>query len=229
MTLTKLAQRIIVKDRAGVLAGMPGIEDRLREYGYTSLIGIDEAGRGPLAGPVVAAAVMLPEELEIPGLDDSKKLTPVKREMVFDQIVSSEAAYAVGIVDNEMIDRINILKASMRAMAQAVAKLDCPNAFLLVDGHLPVPNIEYPQLAVINGDIWCPSISAASVIAKVTRDRIMDHYDRLYPQFSFARHRGYATADHIRELKEHGPTPIHRQSYRPVSEIVHQVEMALAE
>jgi len=229
VTVDLLAQKIVMKGRAGVLRGVPGLEESLRGYGYYRIIGIDEAGRGPLAGPVVAAAVILPEGMVIDGLDDSKKLTALKREIIFDQIVSSEAAYAVGIVDNEMIDRINILRASMRAMAQAVGKLKCKDAFVLIDGHLPVPNLEFPQLAVIEGDAFCPSISAASIIAKVTRDRIMDHYANLYPQFTFGRHRGYATADHIGELKKYGPTPIHRQSYRPVQEMIYQTEMALTE
>jgi len=224
-----LAQQIVIKGRAGVLRGVPGLEDSIRNKGYNRIVGIDEAGRGPLAGPVVAAAVILPQGMVIEGLDDSKKLTALKREIIFDQIVSSEAAYAIGIVDNEMIDRINILKASLRAMAQAVSKLKCKDAFALVDGHLTVPNLDFPQLAVIEGDAFCPSISAASIIAKVTRDRIMDHYANLYPQFAFARHRGYATADHIRELKKHGPTPIHRQSYRPVQEMMFQTEMAFTE
>jgi len=224
-----LAQKIIIKGRAGVLSAMPGIEDKLRENGYADIVGVDEAGRGPLAGPVVAAAVILPADFEIDGIDDSKKLSALNREKAFDRIVSSEAAYAVGIVDNEMIDRINILRASMRAMTQAVAKLNCREPFILIDGHLPVPNLEYPQLAVIEGDGCCPSIAAASIIAKVTRDRIMDHYANLYPQFSFSRHKGYATPNHMRELKENGPTPIHRQSYRPVHAILNEPELALAE
>ncbi len=224
-----LAKKIVMKGRAGVLHGVPGLEESIRDRGYHRIIGIDEAGRGPLAGPVVAAAVMLPEGMIIDGLDDSKKLTALRREIIFDRIVSSDAAYAVGIVDNEMIDRINILRASMRAMAQAVGKLKCRDAFVLTDGHLPVPNLEHPQLAVIEGDAFCPSISAASIMAKVTRDRIMDHYANLYPHFTFGRHRGYATADHLRELKKHGPTPIHRHSYRPVQEMLYQTEMALSE
>ena len=220
-----ITQKMVINDQGGTLAGVAGIEQRLRQHGYAGIIGVDVAGRGPLAGPVVAAAVMLPEGLVIEGVDDSKKLTPARREIVFDRIVSSEAAYAVGIVDNEMIDRINILKASLRAMAQAVGKIKCREALVLVDGHLTIPNLDLPQLAVVGGDALCPSISAASIIAKVTRDRIMDHYARIYPQFSFARHKGYATAEHFRELELYGPTPIHRQSFRPVLDMVTQVEM----
>lgn len=229
MGVDLLAQKIVIKGRAGILTGVPGVEDKLRGYGYADIIGVDEAGRGPLAGPVVAAAVILPKGFELHGIDDSKKLNALNREKAFDRIVSSRAAYAVGIVDNEMIDRINILRASMRAMTQAVAKLTCRSPFVLIDGHLPVPNLDYPQLAVIGGDGCCPSIAAASIIAKVTRDRIMDHYANLYPDFSFSRHKGYATPEHMKELKLHGPTPIHRQSYKPVHAIVHEPELALAE
>jgi ribonuclease HII len=222
-----MTQGVLLKDDVDAAAGLRGLEDRLREKGFDRIIGADEAGRGPLAGPVVAAAVALPEGLVIEGLDDSKKLTPARREVVFDRIIASEAAYAVGIVDNEMIDRINILRASLKAMAQAVTKLKCPQAFVLVDGRQMIPNLEYPQLAIVGGDAICPSISAASVVAKVTRDRIMDHYAKLYPDFSFQKHRGYPTADHLKELRLFGPTPIHRVSYRPVQELVSQVEMAL--
>ena len=224
-----MAQKIFINDRTGFLQGAGDLEERLRKNGYRQIIGADEAGRGPLAGPVVAAAVLIPEGTSIDGLDDSKKITPARRELIFDRIIASEAAYAVGIVDNEMIDRINILRASLRAMAQAVAKLKCQNAFVLVDGNHTIPNLEFPQMAVIGGDAICPSISAASIIAKVTRDRIMDHYARLYPQFAFGKHRGYPTADHIKELHQHGPTPIHRVSFKPVQEIISQLEMSLVQ
>jgi ribonuclease HII len=175
----------------------------------------------------VAAAAMLPEGTVIEGLDDSKKMSPAKRDIVFDRIVASDAVYAVGIVDNEMIDRINILRASLRAMAQAVGKLECRDAFVVVDGNQTIPNLEFPQMAVIGGDSVCPSISAASIVAKVTRDRIMDRYDSLYPHFAFAKHRGYPTAEHLKELHMHGPTPIHRVSFRPVHEMISQLEMSL--
>jgi len=224
-----MAQKIFINDRIGLLQGAGDLEERLRQNGYQHIIGADEAGRGPLAGPVVAAAVLLPEGTVIEDLDDSKKLTPAKRELVFDRIIASEAAYAVGIVDNEMIDRINILRSSLRAMAQAVAKLKCREAFVLVDGNHTIPNLDFPQMAVIGGDAVCPSISAASIIAKVTRDRIMDHYARLYPHFAFGKHRGYPTAEHIKELHQHGPTPIHRVSFKPVQELISQLEMSLSQ
>jgi ribonuclease HII len=222
-----MARKILINDEIGLLGGTGGLEDRLRLNGYHDIIGADEAGRGPLAGPVVAAAVLIPEEIVIEGLEDSKKMTPARRDFVFDRIVASDAAYAVGIVDNEMIDRINILRASLRAMALAVGKLKCRSGFVLVDGNHTIPNLDFPQLAVIGGDAVCPSISAASIIAKVTRDRIMDHYAKLYPQFTFSRHRGYPTADHIKELRQNGPTPIHRVSFKPVQEMVSQLEMSL--
>lgn len=221
-----MSNRILINDEIGLLGGPGGLEEHLRRNGYHTIIGADEAGRGPLAGPVVAAAVMFPEGRIIDGLEDSKKLTPVKRELLFDRIVASDAAYAVGIVDNEMIDRINILRASLYAMGQAVGKLKCRHAFILVDGRQTIPNLDFPQLAVVSGDALCPSIAAASIIAKVTRDRIMDHYDNLYPDFSFARHKGYPTAEHLNELRQYGPTPIHRVSFRPVQEMSSQLEMS---
>lgn len=190
-------------------------------------MGVDEAGRGPLAGPVVAAAVILPDDLIIVGLDDSKKLSATRREIIFDEIVSSSAAYAVGIVENEMIDRINILRGSLRAMAQAVGKVAVRPNLVLVDGNQPIPGMDYPQMTVIEGDASCRSIAAASILAKVTRDRIMDHYAEIYPQFSFRKHRGYPTAEHLKELRLYGPTPIHRRTFRPVQEMISQVELKL--
>ncbi len=220
-------QRIILNNEAGLLGGVSGIEQRLRQHGYCQIIGADEAGRGPLAGPVVAAAVILPEGTVIEGLDDSKKLTAIRRDIVFDRIIASDALYAVGIIDNELIDRINILRASLRAMGQAVAKLKCSGGFVLVDGNHTIPNLELPQMAIVGGDALCPSVSAASIIAKVTRDRIMDHYAEIYPHFSFAKHRGYPTPEHLKELQNNGPTPIHRVSFKPVQELVSQIELSL--
>jgi len=220
-------QKIVIANELGRLDDLRRLEEKLRAGGYKSIVGLDEAGRGPLAGPVVAAAVILPDGFDLDGLDDSKKLTPTRRDIMFDRIVSSDAIYAVGIIDNDMIDRINILRASLHAMAQATGKLNRPPDFVLVDGNQTVPNIDYPQLAVVGGDALCPSISAASILAKVTRDRIMDHYAKLYPQFSFVKHKGYPTAEHLKELRLYGPTPIHRKTFRPVQEAISQLEMAL--
>lgn len=219
---------LIIKEEAGRITDYRQLEQRLKSNGYRLMIGVDEAGRGPLAGPVVAAAVLLPEGYDIEGLDDSKKLTPLKRDLAFERIVSSAALYAVGIIDNEIIDHINILRASLRAMTEAVRKLAGQADIVLVDGNQAIPGINLPQMAIVGGDAVCPSISAASIIAKVTRDRIMDHYASLYPLFAFDRHKGYPTADHLEELRRFGPTPIHRKSFRPVQELIGQMDLKLA-
>ncbi len=196
------------------------IEESLYNKSYRSVVGVDEAGRGPLAGPVVAAAVVMPFNTEIEGLNDSKKLSPAKRERVFDEIIAQNLICAVGIIDHECIDQINILQASLMAMRKAVMDLKVSPDFVLVDGTFTVPNISYPQYAVVKGDSRCRSIAAASVIAKVTRDRIMDKYQAIYPSFSFSKHKGYPTAAHIAELKEHGACEIHRRSFRPVADLL---------
>jgi ribonuclease HII len=223
-----MGQKIIFSDDVGDFLKSCDLESKLRENGRHYIAGVDEAGRGPLAGPVVAAAVILPRNEMIRGLDDSKKLTPARRDILFDRIVTSGAQYAVGIVDNEMIDRINILRASLRAMAQAVGKLSIKPDIVLVDGNQPIPNLEFAQATIIGGDAICPSISAASIIAKVTRDRIMDHYNKLYADFSFSQHKGYPTAEHLEQLKTFGVTPIHRRSFKPVAEALSQTELTLA-
>jgi len=181
---------------------------------------VDEVGRGPLAGPVVAAAVIIPAGLKIEGLDDSKKLTPLRRERIFEEIISLGLNCSVGIIDHCDIDKLNILKASLLAMRKAVCDMKPPADFVLVDGNYPVPNIPQPQFAIIGGDGRCLSIAAASIVAKVTRDRIMDRYEALYPSFSFATHKGYPTAAHLEELKEHGPCEIHRRTFKPVAKII---------
>jgi len=216
---------IIVKGKTEHLGALSQIEKKLLEHGYRAIAGVDEAGRGPLAGPVVAAAVILPKGVQIQGLDDSKKLSPTRRDIVFDRIVSSSAIYAVAIVDNEVIDRINILRASLNAMAQAAGKLKNAFDFILVDGKQIIPGLGSSQMAIVGGDAICPCISAASVLAKVTRDRIMDHYATIYPQYAFSQHRGYPTSEHLQELREYGPTPIHRRTFRPVKEILTQLEL----
>jgi len=220
---------IVIKDRAGRLGALSRIEEKLFSHGYRVIVGVDEAGRGPLAGPVVAAAVILPEGVHIQGLDDSKKLSAARRDLVFDRIVSSSAIYAVAIVDNEVIDRINILRASLNAMAQAVGKLRNAFDLILVDGNQIIPGLSSPQMAVVGGDAICPCISAASILAKVTRDRIMDHYAAIYPRYAFDQHRGYPTTEHLRKLREYGPTPIHRRTFRPVQEVLTQRELQLAQ
>jgi len=197
-----------------------GIEENLVKRGFRIIAGVDEAGRGPLAGPVVAAAVILPPKCKIKGICDSKKINGPRREELFEQIVESDAVTAVGIMSHEEIDRFNILQASLMAMRKALLNLlERPN-FVLVDGNQMIPKIDIPQMPVIGGDATCLSVSAASIIAKVTRDRIMDKYQELYPQYTFKEHRGYSTPRHLEELKKFGPTEIHRRTFRPVLELL---------
>lgn len=195
-------------------------ESGLFERGFDRVCGVDEAGRGPLAGPVVAAAVILPDGYELEGLNDSKKLSASQRETVFQQIISSNLICAVGVIQHGDIDRINIHKASLMAMRKAVTELSEAPDVVLVDGKFTVPKLTVPQYAVVGGDRYCRAIAAASIVAKVTRDQIMDRYQEMYPQFSFAHHKGYPTPLHLKELREHGPTEIHRKSYRPVADLL---------
>lgn len=174
--------------------------------------GIDEAGRGPLAGPVVAAAVIMPENCPLLYVNDSKKLNAAKREELFDQIMDQAVSVGVGMASPGRIDEINILQATYEAMREAVSQLE-PVPELLVNDAVVIPQISMPQKAVIKGDARCYSIAAASIIAKVTRDRMMEQYDKLYPEYGFAGHKGYGSAAHIAALKEYGPCPIHRHSF----------------
>ena len=203
-------------------AFLKNLEPMLHSRGLRRICGVDEAGRGPLAGPVVAAAVVLSPDIEIEGLADSKKLSSARRDDVFKRIIDLGLPCAVGIIDHKTIDTINILQATLRAMRKAVMDLDPKPDVVLVDGNILIPNLAHPQYAVVAGDRLCRAISAASVIAKVTRDRIMDRYQELYPCFSFATHKGYPTAAHIEELRRHGPCDIHRLTFRPVAELVNQ-------
>ena len=198
------------------------IEASLAEKGYDAICGVDEVGRGPLAGPVVAAAVIIPRGISIDGLDDSKKLTPLQRDHLFDIIAESGIPCAIGIIDHETIDRVNILKASLLAMRKAVMDLKHSPDFVLVDGNFTIPNVTLPQYAVVGGDAICQSIAAASIVAKVTRDRIMDRMEGLYPSYSFSKHKGYCTALHLEELRANGPCEIHRRSFKPVADTVKQ-------
>jgi ribonuclease HII len=189
--------------------------------GYENIAGVDEAGRGPLAGPVVAAAVIFPAKIDIAGLDDSKKLSPKKREELFPQIQAGAVAYGVAIVDREVIDKINILQASLLAMKQAVEQLQTVPDLLLIDGNQKIDST-LDQWAVVKGDSKSLSIAAASVLAKVTRDRGMKDYHKLYPQYEFHRHKGYGTKLHRALIEEHGPCPIHRSTFKGVSEFINQ-------
>ena len=195
-----------------------GHERTLKKRGIFLIAGIDEAGRGPLAGPVVAAAVIFLEHRRFGGLNDSKKLTPEFRAELFMQISSAtHVHWAVSVQDVVTIDTINILKATHRAMWQAISALPSRPDHVLIDG-LPVPNFPSPHTAVVKGDELSLSIAAASVMAKVTRDRIMDKVDILYPQYGFRRHKGYATPEHLLALRKYGPCPVHRFSFSPVAQ-----------
>ncbi|NOX20322.1 MAG: ribonuclease HII [Nitrospirae bacterium] len=192
-------------------------DEQLRKTVGTLLAGVDEAGRGPLAGPVVAAAVVLPEGTLLDGLRDSKKLSETQREKLFDTIVSLAVDYGLGIVEPEEIDRLNIYRATQKAMVEAINKLKQPPDVIVVDAmRLP---IQTEQIVLTKAEDRSASVAAASVLAKVTRDRIMLRYHREYPDYGFDRHKGYPTREHMEILKRLGPTPIHRRSFSPVSSL----------
>jgi ribonuclease HII len=188
-----------------------------RGQGVDLLCGVDEAGRGPLAGPVVAAAVIMPTGADLPGLKDSKRLPPETRETLDQKIRTCALAFAVMEVGAREIERLGILTASLKAMALAVKALTVLPEMVLVDGNQPLP-LDYPQQPVIKGDDRCPAIAAASILAKVHRDRRMAAYHRLYPQYNFARHKGYATPEHLEALQCWGPCLIHRRTFKGVKE-----------
>lgn len=187
-------------------------EQVLLARGIRLIAGVDEAGRGPLAGPVVAAAVILPPGVTIPGVDDSKRLTAARRDELFEVILGTALASGVGIVEHEEIDRCNILQATYRAMHKAIAALSVVPEHILVDGNR-FDGTGIPFTTIISGDALSQSIAAASVIAKVTRDRLLCEYDRIYPAYGFARHKGYGTAAHRAAILAYGPCPIHRRTF----------------
>lgn len=191
-------------------------EEQARTRGFRAVAGVDEAGRGPLAGPVVASAVILPERFELPGLTDSKKLSARQRERLF-PLIRSQAAVGVGVVSAAEIDELNILQATLKAMSLAVRRLQPPPDYLLVDGITPVP-LPVAQTTLKKGDSRSLSVAAASVVAKVVRDRIMTAYDRLHPEYGFAGHKGYGSARHLAAIARLGPTPIHRRTFGGVRE-----------
>ena len=192
-------------------------EKKLRAIGIARVAGIDEAGRGALAGPVVAAAVILPEKFRHRRLNDSKQLTPEIREEIYNELIANaELRWAVGIIDSIEIDRINILRATHKAMRAAIAALSIPPDHVLIDG-LPVIPFPFPQTAVIDGDCLSLTIAAASVIAKVTRDTMMRDFCARFPEYCFSQHKGYCTELHLLKLHEFGPCPIHRRSFEPVA------------
>jgi ribonuclease HII len=192
-------------------------EKKARANGHLTIAGIDEAGRGPLAGPVVAAAVILPDRFPSTEVNDSKQLSPIQRDRLYELIYSQAVAVGIGIVDAIEIDRINILRASLLAMAMAASNLDPAPDCLLVDGNFPVP-LALAQQTIVKGDALSLSIAAASIVAKVTRDRLMSRYDHDYPQYGFAGHKGYGTHAHREAIVRHGCCPIHRRSFKGVKE-----------
>lgn len=195
-------------------------ERRLRALGVSTIAGIDEAGRGALAGPVVAAAVILPEQFRHAKLNDSKQLLPERREEIYGELVDNKAiSWSVGVVDSIEIDAINILRASHKAMRIALEALIPQPDHVLIDG-LPVYPFPLPQTAIVDGDCYSLSIAAASVIAKVTRDAIMRDFCARFPEYCFSQHKGYGTELHLIKLHEHGPCPIHRRSFEPVAQPV---------
>jgi len=184
-----------------------------KEYAaYGSICGIDEAGRGPLAGPVVAGAVILPQNCDILYINDSKKLTAAKREMLYDRIMEEAVAAGTGMAGPERIDEINILQATYEAMREAVGKLT-PQPEILLNDAVTIPQVAIPQVPIIGGDGKSISIGAASIVAKVTRDRLMEAYADIYPEYGFASNKGYGSSMHIDAIKKYGPTPIHRKSF----------------
>lgn len=188
------------------------IEDELRAAGYCAVCGVDEAGRGPLCGPVVAAACILPAGVVPAGLNDSKKLTPKKRDALFDEIRRVAVAYCIAEASVEEIDELNILEADLLAMRRAIAGLEVPADYALIDGNI-ARDFQIPARAVIHGDAISPSIAAASILAKVTRDRECLELDRQYPQYGIAKHKGYGTKAHMDALRQYGPSPIHRKKF----------------
>lgn len=207
--------------------GFTPIEDESYSRGFNCIAGIDEAGRGPLAGPVVAAAVVLPRQFKVDEVRDSKLLTVMQRERLAPVIKANAISWGLGIVDVQEIDRFNILKAALMAMAQACQSLAPAPDLLLIDGNQTIP-VEFfdlarasrlpapRQSAIVKGDRICRSIAAASIIAKVARDQIMIELDATYPQYGFAGHKGYGSAAHLEALRRHGPSPAHRRSFAPV-------------
>jgi len=197
------------------MADLFAYDKALREQGFSVLAGVDEAGRGPLAGPVVAAAVILPATEIIDGVRDSKQVPELEREALFHRIVSVADTYGIGIIDAEEIDRVNILEATRAAMKLAIQQLTLRPDLVLIDAVRLQP-FGFQQKALIKGDSLSASIAAASILAKVTRDRLMAHYHEQYPQYGFNKHKGYGTREHIRNIQKYGPCPIHRLSFEPV-------------
>ncbi len=188
-------------------------ENDLRNKGYKYICGIDEAGRGPLAGPVVVASVIMPENSMIEGVNDSKKVSEKKREKLYDLILEEAISYGVGIIGQDEIDEINILNATKKGLTTSLKELTQKPDLIIVDALTHIDTLGTPYESIIKGDAKCYSIAAASIIAKVTRDRIMREWDKIYPQYGFAQHKGYGTSAHINAIKEYGPCILHRKTF----------------
>lgn len=201
------------------LMHMYDYERAARAAGYELVAGVDEAGRGPLAGPVSVAAVILPFELELPKLNDSKKLSAKVRDELYDEIMAKAIAIGTALVDAATIDRVNIYQATMNGMYESIFALKPEPTKVLIDA-MELGSLPMPHESIIKGDAKSASIAAASIIAKVNRDRLMDEYDKQYPEYGFASHKGYGTAEHIAALKKYGPCPIHRRSFEPIKSMV---------
>ena len=195
------------------LTNLKEIEKKLHQKGFKNICGIDEAGRGPLAGPVVVAGVIMPEDSIIEGVNDSKKISEKKRELLYDKIIDEAISYSVAIIDQNTIDEINILQATKKGVTEVVQGLKVKPDLIIIDALKDINTCGIEYQSIIKGDAKCYSISAASIIAKVTRDRIMREWDEVYPQYGFVKHKGYGTAQHISALKEYGPCPLHRRTF----------------
>lgn len=195
------------------LTNLKKMEKELYEKGIETICGIDEAGRGPLAGPVVVATVIMPKDSMIEGVNDSKKISANKREIIYDKIIEEAISYSVGIISQNEIDEINILNATKKGLTTAIEGLEIKPDRILVDALNKIDTLGIPYDSIIKGDAKCYSIAAASIIAKVTRDRIMSEWDKVYPQYGFEKHKGYGTKMHIDAIKEYGLTPLHRLSF----------------
>jgi ribonuclease HII len=195
------------------LTELKKIEQEIYDQGKEYICGIDEAGRGPLAGPVVVASVIMPKDSMIEGVNDSKKVSEKKREKLYDQILEEAISYSVGIVDQKEIDRVNILNATKAGLTESIKGLKVKPDIILVDALTGIDTCGIPYMPIIKGDAKCYSIAAASIIAKVTRDRIMRQWHEVYPEYNFIQHKGYGTAAHIAAIKEHGLCPLHRLSF----------------
>ena len=189
------------------------IDEEFFKKGIKYIAGIDEAGRGPLAGPVVVACVIMPEDSMIEGVNDSKKISEKKREKLYDLILEEAVSYGIGIINQEEIDEINILRATKKALTMALTQMEIKPNVILVDALTGIDTLGIPYKSIIKGDANSYSIAAASIIAKVTRDRIMREWDKVYPEYGFAGHKGYGTAKHIEAIKQYGLCPLHRRSF----------------